>query len=88
MQKEVKKLKEQQETAQQNFEKDLQEKWLGWADDYKKQQSANLTKTEIDIRNRCRKERDAQVEKAIDIVEKKTREIENTLRERTEKTIE
>ncbi|XP_032686822.1 centrosomal protein of 131 kDa [Odontomachus brunneus] len=80
-QKEAEILKEQHESAKKNFEESLRKEWLAWADDYKKQQSANFMKAEATIRNDCQRERDKQIEIAISRLEKESRDVRTKLQQ-------
>lgn len=88
LQKETERLKEQQEIAKRNFEECLRKEWLAWADDYKKQQSANFIKAETAIRNDYQKERDKQIEIAIVRLEKESREIRAKLQQSFDNKLE
>ncbi|EFN74317.1 5-azacytidine-induced protein 1 [Camponotus floridanus] len=87
-QKETERLKEQQEIAKRNLEESLRNKWLAWADNYKKQQSANLIKAETAIRSDCQKERDKQIEIAIARLEKESREMRAKLQQSFDNKLE
>ncbi|KAH0952523.1 hypothetical protein HN011_001814 [Eciton burchellii] len=87
-QKEMERLKEEQEIAKQNFEQSLRKEWLAWIDDHKKQQSANFAKAEIAIRNDCQKVRDKQIEIAISRLEKESREIRIKLQQNFDNKLE
>lgn len=80
-QKEVETAKEQHESAKKNFEESLRKEWLAWADDYKKQQSANFTRAETAIRNDCQRERDKQIEIAISRLERESRDMRAKLQQ-------
>lgn len=68
-------LRGQHESAKKHFEESLRKEWLAWADDYKKQQTASLTRAENAIRNDCQRERDKQIEIAISRLEKESRDM-------------
>lgn len=88
LQKEAEKLKEQHEIAKRNFEETLRKEWLAWADNYKKEQSAIVTRAEAAIRNDCQKERDKQIEIVIVRLEKESREMRTKLQQSFDNKLE
>lgn len=81
-------MKEQHEITKKHFEESLKKKWLTWADNYQKQQKANLTKAQNAIRDNCKKQRDKQIEIAIARLEKETREMRTKLQQNFDKKFE
>ncbi|XP_076652034.1 centrosomal protein dilatory [Halictus rubicundus] len=63
------------------LQESLKSEWEAWLADYKKQQTLKLQKAENSIRDECIRERDRQIELAIERLEKNSRETKVTLQQ-------
>ncbi|KAK1123334.1 hypothetical protein K0M31_008952 [Melipona bicolor] len=72
-QKEIENLKQQHSNEKKTFEESLKAKWEAWLFDYKRQQNLRIEQAENKIKDECNKERDRQIELAIERLEKDSR---------------
>ncbi|XP_043517333.1 centrosomal protein of 131 kDa-like [Frieseomelitta varia] len=72
-QKEIENLKQQHSNEKKTFEESLKAEWEAWLLDYKRQQNLRIEQAENKIKDECNKERDRQIELAIESLEKDSR---------------
>ncbi|KAK9304972.1 hypothetical protein QLX08_003828 [Tetragonisca angustula] len=72
-QKEIENLKQQHSNEEKTFEESLKAEWEAWLLDYKRQQNLRIEQAENKIKDECNKERDRQIELAIERLEKDSR---------------
>ncbi|XP_076230569.1 centrosomal protein dilatory isoform X4 [Nomia melanderi] len=80
-QEEAQALKQQYINEKKALEESLKAEWEAWMADYKKQQSLKMERAECVIRDECNRERDRQIELAIQRLEKDSREAKLSLQE-------
>nr|XP_012135852.1 PREDICTED: centrosomal protein of 131 kDa isoform X1 [Megachile rotundata]XP_012135853.1 PREDICTED: centrosomal protein of 131 kDa isoform X1 [Megachile rotundata] len=78
-QQETKAVEERLSNEKQILQESLKTEWQAWLADYKRQQNLRIEQTESKIRDECNKERDRQIELAIERLEKDSRNAKLTL---------
>ncbi|XP_053981820.1 centrosomal protein of 131 kDa isoform X2 [Hylaeus volcanicus] len=78
-QQEIEALRQQHTNEKKALQQSLKAEWEAWLADYKRQQNLKLQNTESDIIDKCYKERDRQIELAIERLEKDCRDTKLTL---------
>ncbi|XP_076300022.1 centrosomal protein dilatory isoform X2 [Lasioglossum baleicum] len=73
--------KQQHLNEKKALQESLKSEWEAWIADYKKQQTLKLQRAENSIRDECNRERDRQIELAIERLEKNSRETKVTLQQ-------
>ncbi|XP_071874662.1 LOW QUALITY PROTEIN: centrosomal protein dilatory [Bombus fervidus] len=78
-QSEVETLKQQHSNEKKTLEESLKAEWEAWLVNYKREQNLRIEQAENKIKERCNKERDRQIELAIERLEKDFRNERSTL---------
>ncbi|XP_076683839.1 centrosomal protein dilatory [Andrena cerasifolii] len=74
-------LRQQHSAEKKTLQESLKAEWEAWLADYKRQQSQKVGQAESRIRDECRRERDRQIELAIERLEKDSRDSKLSLQQ-------
>ncbi|XP_076235828.1 centrosomal protein dilatory [Calliopsis andreniformis] len=80
-QQDIETLKQQHSADKKSLQESLRIEWEAWLADYKKQQNLRIEQLETNIRDKCNKERDRQIELAIERIEQDSRNEKLTLQQ-------
>ncbi|CAK9816111.1 Centrosomal protein of 131 kDa [Anthophora plagiata] len=74
-------LKQQHSNEKKTLQESLRMEWEAWLADYKRQQNLKIEQAENKIRDECNRERDRQIELAIERLEKDSRNAKLTIQQ-------
>ncbi|CAK9803347.1 Centrosomal protein of 131 kDa [Anthophora quadrimaculata] len=74
-------LKQQHSNEKKTLQESLRMEWEAWLADYKRQQNLRIEQAETKIRDECNRERDRQIELAIERLEKDSRNAKLTIQQ-------
>ncbi|KOC67741.1 5-azacytidine-induced protein 1 [Habropoda laboriosa] len=80
-QQEAETLKQQHSNEKKTLQESLRMEWEAWLADYKRQQNLRIEQAQSKIRDECNRERDRQIELAIERLEKDSRNAKLTIQQ-------